>query len=404
MTQSHAPLSARVLSTETWGDRIQWMAGLVVASFVAVLLLPSQSAASYPSYLLALLMLCTFGSWRDIFSVSLLRWIVLLLSWLSISVFWSDTFELREAVSVWIRVMLVSLFIVAVAECQFRGQLQRWMMHALTLVGAAAALSALLNFLLTQPADGRLNGMGQLDTHVIAALIYGVALLFVLRYITQSQHGWRRIGAAVVALTIVVCIYLSDSRNAWVSVSLGVMAFVLAHVVRDARQFIAALVAGGLLLAVLLLLGITSEPLRDLILPRGDSFRLEVWGQTLERLQGHMLFGRGILSSDDVVVAGYIMQHAHSMYLSVLSKGGLVALLFYIVILVQTVSVLISNYQNGDAKLALSILVVALFAHLLDGHELVDKIGSSWFLIWLPVAVAVGLSWSKPRDLLQDAG
>ncbi len=392
----------RVKSTVLVGDRIQWMALLIVSSFVAVLILPSQSRASYPSYFLALLMFATYPHWKDVFSVGLLRWTVALLLWLAASTFWSQEFDLRDASSVWVRVVLVLFFIVAVAECQFRGQLQRWMVSAMTLVGASAVLVALINFLLTQPEDSRLNGMGQLDTHVIAALVYGVSLLFVMRYVMQTQPGIKRTAAYVACAMIVLSIILSDSRNAWVSVTLGVMAFVLAHRVRDVKQFVAALAAGGLLVAMVLMLGILSDPLRDLILPRGDSFRLEVWSETLNRLQGHMIAGRGILTSDDVVVGAYLMQHPHSMYLSMVHQGGLIALGLYLMVLLSAIKTLLANYDSGDAKLALGIFVTALSAHLLDGHELVDKVGSSWFLIWLPVAVAMGLSWTRPRALADE--
>ena len=117
-------------------DRITWLAILIVCCFVAVLLLPSQSRASYPTYILAIVMLVSFTAWHDVFQLPLIRWIVALLLWLNMSVFWSDAFVLREAVSVWTRSILILAFVVAAAECQLRGQLQRWMATALTWVGA----------------------------------------------------------------------------------------------------------------------------------------------------------------------------------------------------------------------------------------------------------------------------
>ncbi len=395
-------MSQGIFANVNWGDRIQWMALLVVASFVAVLTLPSQSAASYPSYILALLMLWNVSKWKDIFAVELMRWVLLLLLWLAVSVAWSEKVSLGEVASFWGRVALVVFFLVAVAECQFRDQLQRWMVTAMTLVGAVAVLFALVNFLVTNPQDGRLNGMGQLDTHVIAALIYGVTLLFVLRYILQNKQQSHRVLGGIVAIVVIVCIGLSDSRNAWVSVTFGVMTFLLAHKVQDVRQFMAALVAGGLLLSILLLLGISSETLRDWILPRGDSFRIELWQLALDRIGEQPLLGLGILTSDDFMVQGYRLQHPHSMYLSMLHQGGVVALVLYLTVLYKAIRILLSRYDSGDAKLALSILAIALSAYLLDGHELVDKVGSSWILIWLPVAMAIGLSWSKPRDKVSD--
>ena len=67
------------------------------------------------------------------------------------------------------------------------------------------------------------------------------------------------------------------------------------------------------------------------------------------------------------------------------------------VVLVGVLRVLFNNYDRSDAKLALGVLGIALPAYFLDGHELVDKVGSTWFLFWLPVAISLGLSWSRPN-------
>ena len=81
------------------------------------------------------------------------------------------------------------------------------------------------------------------------------------------------------------------------------------------------------------------------------------------------------------------------MFLAVLFQGGLVALILFLALLVKTIKTLFENYELDDAKLALGVLGVALPSYLLDGHELVDKVGESWVLFWLPVAISVGLSW-----------
>ena len=41
------------------------------------------------------------------------------------------------------------------------------------------------------------------------------------------------------------------------------------------------------------------------------------------------------------------------------------------------------------------MVAIVLSAYRLDGYELVE-VGSTWFLIWLPVAIALGLGWNKP--------
>ncbi|MEM7096810.1 MAG: O-antigen ligase family protein [Pseudomonadota bacterium] len=385
-------------------DRLFWVALLVVLCFVAVLILPSQSRASYPSYLLAILMLATLPAWRDFFNLRI-GWVLLcFLGWMALSTFWSEDWTLRRSFSVWVRCLLVFLFVVAVAECRLRGQLQRWMARALTGAGVIVVLAAIGVFFWTDPEDGRLNGLGQLDTHVIAALVFGVVLLFVMRFVSDAQaKSWQRYLGVVIAVAIVMAIYLSDSRNAWVSVTGGAIVFLLAHKVQDPKQFLAGVAGAGVLLVVMLVMIANHDQLGPYLLPRGDSFRLLIWQEVIGRLDGHWLFGRGILTTDDVLQGGIVFQHPHSMYLSVVYQAGIVGLVLFFTVLGWTIWTLMRHYYAADAKLALSILALALSAYVLDGHELVDKVGSSWFLIWFPMAIAIGFRWAEP-DAVEDEG
>ncbi|MEE4282270.1 MAG: O-antigen ligase family protein [Pseudomonadales bacterium] len=379
-------------------DRITWLAILIVCCFVAVLLLPSQSRASYPTYILAIVMLVSFASWRDVFQLPLVRWIVALLVWLCLSVFWSEPFVLREAISVWTRSILILAFVVAAAECQLRGQLQRWMSTALTWVGCLAVLASLINFFVTDPADGRLNGLGQLDTHVIAALVYGTMVLFVWRAAQSTSNTLLRLAALAVALLMIWAVFLSDSRNAWVSLVIGLAVFGVAQWCKDVRQFLTAVISVGVLGGVVLLILITSETTRELLLPRGDSFRIAIWTETFNAVvRDSLLFGRGILTSDDISIGAMNFFHPHNMYLALLHQGGIVALVLFGAVIVLTLMQLLRNYDSLEAKLMLGVLALALSAYLLDGHELVDKVGDTWLLFWFPVGIALGFGW-RIRD------
>ena len=374
------------------------MGVLVVLCFLSVLLLSSQSRASYPTYALALLVIATFSQWRDAFAVSIFPWIGALLLWLGLSTLWSEPFVARDAASVVIRMLLVFSFVIAVAECQLRGQLQKWMDIALSVCGVVVVLVAIANFYLTDPEDGRLNGLGQLDTHVIAALVYGTVGIFVIRMFYRSDRKAVRTVAVIGLCAILFAIYLSDSRNAWVSVPVGLIVFLLANLVKDARQFAVATVSVGSLALIAFVVLLFNDEVRALLLPRGTSFRLEIWTAVLNRVgEASWLFGRGILSPTELVSGEIVFYHAHNMYLAVLEQGGLVALFFYLVVIGKAIKVLWHNFEHEDAKLALAILALGLSAHLLDGHELIDKVGASWFLIWLPVAIAAGLGWQQSQ-------
>jgi O-antigen ligase len=379
------------------------MAVLIVVCFVSVLLLSSQSRASYPTYLLALLMLLTIPKWLDVFKVDLVRWVVAILLWLCISALWSEPFVWRETVSVWSRGLLVFFFVVAFAECQVRGQLQSWMAGALTVVGGVAVIAALVNYELTDPWDGRLNGLGQLDTHVVAALVYGVILIFALHVLFGDRSSSWKALAVVTIVAAGLAIALSDSRNAWVSVALGAGTFVLTRRIPDPKQLLLTLATLAIVLGVAVLALTVDETTRAFVLPRGDSYRPAIWTNALQQVLFHgPFFGLGIGTPDNYVYNGIDFPHPHSMYLSLLFQGGLVALAIYLVMIVKTVLILIRNYHREDARLSFAVLVLALSSHLLDGHELIDKVGDTWFLIWFPVGVAVGLTWRPQTRAVRD--
>lgn len=377
-------------------DRIQWVSIIIVSCFVAVLSLRSQSGASYPTYILAIIVLSTFAQWKDIFESSLIRWVGLLLVWLGVTALWSTPFSLGDAASTWVRCVLVFCFVVGFAEAQMRDQLQMWLGKALLIVGSLAMLAAMLNFWMTDPIDNRLNGLGQLDTHVVAALVFGVVLVFGL-HLFLAGRGERPIVRGFYLAAVMVCavgVFLSDSRNAIACVLFAAVTIISAHLVTNKRMFVLILLCVAIVGGVFLFFAFYTPELSALVFPRGDSFRFQLWQETLAVIeQGGMWFGLGIDTPDEIAMNGFIAMHPHNLYLAVLFQGGVVALGLYGAVLIKSIRILIKYYDATDAKLALAILALALPSHLLDGHELVDKVSDTWFLIWLPVAIAVGLSW-----------
>ena len=137
------------------------------------------------------------------------------------------------------------------------------------------------------------------------------------------------------------------------------------------------------------------------ILPRGDSFRGAIWTEYACRIAANgPWFGLGVLTPDETMVAGYPVLHPHNLFLAVTHQGGLVGFALMVAVIALTLRTLLGHYREDEAKLGLAIWAIALPAYLLDGHELVDKIGWTWLLFWLPVAIGLGL---RGRVGLEDA-
>lgn len=390
-------MNAPNLLRDALGDRIQINALMIVVCFCGVLALSSQSAASFPTYILALAMVLSLPRWNDVLQLRQSWMILAVLLYLAATSAWSEGRSWPAAMSMLGKAMLVFCFVVAFAECQLRGQLQNWMCRAMAVVGCVAACATIAYNIEHPTSDGRIDGLGQLRNEIVAALVFGVVLLLVFEsYLRSRGLLWRGL-VALGVLAIATLVYLSDSRNAWFSVACGLSVFALAHAVKDRMRFVASVAAALVILASLVLALTINEETRQLVLPRGLSFRPEIWSAAFAAaVEAGPWFGAGILTDDDIVLGEQRYLHAHSLYLSLFFQGGLLAVGLFALLSVATVRILLQHYDDTDAKLALGVLAIAFPAYVLDGNELLDKIGWTWFLYWMPVAIALGLSWHSP--------
>ena len=94
--------------------------------------------------------------WKDVGAVAL-HWVLMaLLVFYLASAFWSQPFVWRDVLSILGRCLVVYAFVVSFAECHVRGKLSTWIAVVLMLLGALAALLAMIEFAVNPPPLGRL--------------------------------------------------------------------------------------------------------------------------------------------------------------------------------------------------------------------------------------------------------
>ncbi|HET6473357.1 MAG TPA: hypothetical protein VFG38_16045, partial [Pseudomonadales bacterium] len=177
-------------------DRI--VAGLVVASLASIFVLPSQSAASYPTYLLPIAVGARYGVAP--FAIGESRAVAtaaaLLLVYFSASVWWSSEFVWRGAFTTYSRCVLIAGFVVGVAmSLAHSASMLNWLTRGVTIAAALAAVAALFEFQAHPTWDGRLAGLGQLRNSVVAALTFAAALLIALDVALNDTQRWRIVAA-----------------------------------------------------------------------------------------------------------------------------------------------------------------------------------------------------------------
>ncbi|MCZ6888173.1 MAG: O-antigen ligase family protein [Gammaproteobacteria bacterium] len=372
--------------------RVPISATLLVLALASMFVLTSQSGSSLVTYVFAIFTLAGLKSWSSLFLDWAFILVVVLLTYIPLTIFWSAPWNAGQAFGLVVRAVLVLCFVVAIAEGfrvdWFRGRLNKVM----ALAGGLAALAALAVYVIDPPVDGRLFGLGQLDVHVRAALVFGVCLVSTIAWVIEEPSWRQRSLAVVLGIILISAIVLSGSRNAWASVTLGVVTFVAAVVTSSPRAFGWMVAAGATIMAVVIVVLISSTETRDMLLPRGLSFRPAIWAAAIDDVLAHgPVFGRGVLTPDSVRVDGLEFRHQHSLYIAVFHQGGVVALVLFGALTAVAIVSLLRHFEHPQAKLALGILAIALPSYTLDGYELVDKIGWSWLLYWLPIAISLGL-------------
>ena len=399
---SHETPTWRRLSGALFEYRVPVCATIILIALGSIFVLTSQSASSWPTYILGAFVLAGAAKWRTLFLDRGFLLVVLLLAYIPLSSLWSTPWDARDAFSQVMRALLVFTFVVCIAESVQVDWFVRRLIRVMAVCGTLAAAVAMAAFFMESPDDERLNGLGQLDTHVMAAMVYAVAAVCTLAWLaSEDRSAWRWVAGVCVAV-LAVAVVLAGSRNAMACMVFGLGCLLVARRATTAGGFILAAVslAVGLLIALLAAFWLVPGA-EDVILPRGDSFRPAIWLDYAARIRADgMWFGLGVLTPEVIQVGSYDVLHPHNLYLAVARQSGLLGLALMVAVIAVTAHTLFDHYDEPAVKLGLAVWAVALPGYLLDGHELVDKVGWTWLLFWLPVGIALG---TRARRGLEDA-
>ena len=372
-------------------------------SLLAVFVLPSQSGASFSTYVLAVLVLVAGSSaWRMFAEAGVLAVLmVALLVYFSASVWWSAEPSVRGAFSIYTRCVLILTFVVGMSATLRRvPDFAKWLARAIALAAGIAALGALIDFHLHPTFDSRLRGLGQLRNSVIASFAFVAALLPAAHVAIEDSARWRAI-AILCAVLIAATIFAAGSRAGYLAACVGLAVLFGSFFLRvrgASWRWFAAASFGAIVVGWIVL---TLWPdLQGVLFPRGDSFRLAIWSEEWKRLIAqNPLFGLGILTNDAVAVDDRTFAHPHSLYLASALQGGPVGLLLLLILLACAARMLLRNLHQSVARLGLALLAAGMSAYAFDGWELIDKVGLSWLLLWVPVSVAAAVGGKSSEGI-----
>ncbi|MCY4212931.1 MAG: O-antigen ligase family protein [Gammaproteobacteria bacterium] len=350
------------------------------------------------TYVLALLVIATPALWQAV-SGSRMAWCGAgLIFYLVLTILWSDSSEARQTFRILVRAVVLCCFMLAFADTVGRGLVHDRIGRWFALVGGVVALASIATYLIDSPPGDRLRGLGTVPNPVTTAQAYTAVTLFALHWAHRTGSSRELTLALASMLAATVTVFLSGSRSAWIALPAGFIAYLLSGRGWSASRFALSLATSVTALVIMLLMLVVNESTYDIVLPRGDSYRLDIWSVVLAEFEsGGIWFGHGILMEDDVRTVGLTFRHAHNMFISVLRHGGVVGCAIFGATIVGMALCLLKRLDHPDARLAIALLVAGLLFSLFGGRMLIDSVGVNWWLFWLPVATCIGLTSQLSR-------
>lgn len=246
-------------------------------------------------------------------------------------------------------------------------------------------------YLMTAPhQDPRMIPLGRADTQVLAAFVYSFGGICALFALTQ-QHA-RRVKAALLACSFAdfAAILLTQSRMA---IAVFLLCILIGGLFFGRRSRVIALALPGftavaLLAGIPFFLGISPLEYGMELIARGDSFRLELWELTLQKIQENPWLGHGMMARIDHPIT----HSPHNIFLATALALGLPGLaLLALALAVPGIYLLRQLIHRPDATLFIFLLLGnGIASGLIDHSRIVKGPSPLWIIFWLPVAVATG--------------
>jgi O-antigen ligase len=383
---------------------------LVVWTFASVYLVPFEA-----DFVLALVLYYLWYTERETLHApggavsDPLFWLAAALAvLLGLSGLWSTGASPADHGQIWARAIAIIGFMLVFAHAFSQQQgFGTYLRHIVILAALISALICIALYIIDPPYPlERLEGLFRLNNPGRAGHQYAATLPFLAVTFVLGQGRWKVLAAAAIAATLAV-VFLSGTRAAWIGSTLGMLSFALATNTMTRSRLLALIALGAVVIGGIFLYAASypGSTLHELLLPRGDSYRMELWRVHLERLlDSAWLFGNGALTEQPfILILDNELRGAHNLYLSTAEQVGVVGLALFIALIGWTGWRLLGQLEHAVARMGFSLLVTGCVLSMFNGDRLIDKVSLVWFVFWLPFAIAVSLR-SGAQDGRQAPG
>ena len=316
------------------------------------------------------------------------------------SALWSDNWltvgdELRRAF--WIEYLLLICCAIGETSLPFL----RVVLQGVLLFAAAVAIYAVADFFHGCVDCGRLTGFGAHSNSNYTATIAGAVALLGLAAVF-SGPGVPSLGLLAAQAPLCALLIATGSRAALAGY-LGALVLSAALVLRRAGKRHAARAIAAVLGCVAVAVGAMALLGRDWLrteIARGDSLRLHIWSENLQRITRRPWFGHGATTPDLVPLqGGEIGIHAHNMFLAQAFYGGAVGCALWVAVLALAMLVALRVWRRRGELLPLVPLGFLLVVGAVDIGPVVVDVQPPWLYVW----VVLGIVLAYDTDLRRRA-
>jgi O-antigen ligase len=274
-------------------------------------------------------------------------------------------------------------------------------LQAMLVFVALVALVSVVDFLLHTHDSLRFGGFGRHAKSTWTAMIGGALALIGLAAALSRGRSPSLLALACQA-PISALIIATGSRGALPAYFIALLLSAFLVLQRSGRRQ-AGLVLGAAV-ACLAIAGTAVAALGpgwlQAQIGRGDSERLVLWSENLQRVAQRPWFGHGATALDKVLMQnGEFGTHAHNLFLSQAYYGGLVGLALWIGVFALALRVGLRVLRARGELLPLIPIVFLLMIGTVDIGSVVVDVQPEWLYVW----VVLGIALAYDTDLRRTA-
>jgi O-antigen ligase len=227
----------------------------------------------------------------------------------------------------------------------------------------------------------RLEDIGAFRSPIQAGSVFGMILIII--YYHFLSKGWRWYNILYIPLFIALLTILLLIQSRGPLLALIVAFFVGSLVARDFKMLIIlTLIAAG----IWILVSSGERFFYDLIITRGDSYRLEIFQCVFKIIREKMVFGHGMLMKFTCTMSnGSLISRTHNLFLAAWLYGGLTGLVLLGASCIKALWYSGLYLVRNKNCIYLTLLIYSFICVSTGNHNAISNPHPLYLFFWMPL-------------------